>query len=226
MKILIVSATTFEIQPLFGLLNFNSHSEENLFSTTYNQLSIDVLITGVGMVATTYHTTKALLKKKYDIAINAGICGSFNNNLQIGSVVNIYEDCFSELGAEDGDNFLTLKELNLPGNTIITNTDSFDNEAIEQLPKVNGITVNTTHGNETSIDNVFQKFHPITESMEGAGFMFVCNEEKVPYVQMRAVSNFVERRNKNNWNIPLAIENLNGKVWEVLNGFSNSHPNP
>ena len=219
MKILIVSATTFEIQPLFGLLNLNINSGNNLFSAKYNQLNVDVLITGVGMVATTYHTTKALLKTKYDIAINAGICGSCNNNLTIGSVVNIYEDCFSELGAEDGSDFLTLQELNLPGNTIITNTHRFDNEVLEMLPKVNGITVNTAHGNEASINKVFQKFHPITESMEGAGFMFVCNQEKIPYVQIRAVSNMVEKRNKNNWNIPLAITNLNEKIREILSEY-------
>ena len=66
---------------------------------------------------------------------------------------------------------------------------------------------------------MFGKFHPNTESMEGAAFMFVCENEGIPYAQIRGVSNFVEKRNKENWNIPLAIENVSKKVFEILNEF-------
>ncbi len=216
MKILIVSATTFEVVPLFGQLNASFGDNGNFFSITYNGHTIDFLITGVGMVATSYHTAKALLHKQYDLAINMGICGTFNKNLELGSVVNIYHDCFSELGAEDGAEFLTLEELHLEGQTAILNETTISNAVINEIPKVTGITVNTVHGSEHNIEKVFNKFHPYVESMEGAAFMFVCQNEHVPYIQIRAVSNIVEQRNKNNWNIPLAIENLNKKVLEVL----------
>ena len=219
MKILIVSATTFEVAPLFEQLGISINSEKIFFEVKCNHISIDIIITGVGMVATTYHTTRALLAKKYNVAINVGICGSFNSNLEIGSVVNVYHDCISELGAEDGERFLTLKELQLPGKTEFENTFFTNNAAIELLAKVNGITVNTVHGNEASIEKTFYKFHPIVESMEGAAFMMVCLEEKIPFVQVRAVSNFVEKRNKENWNIQLAIVNLNNVLTEILNSF-------
>lgn len=216
MKILIVSATTFEVAPLFNRLGIPAATQELFFETKYNSIAVDFMITGVGMTSTAYHTTKAVLKTKYDLAINLGICGSFNNNLPIGSVVNIYHDCFSELGAEDGEKFLTLEELHLKGQTAVTNETTILNAVINEIPKVTGITVNTVHGNEHSIEKVFNKFHPYVESMEGAAFMLVCENENVPYFQIRAISNVVERRNKNNWNIPLAIEKLNEKAWEVL----------
>ena len=219
MKILIVSATTFEVAPLFRQLGISLSDEKKVFSSAHNNNTIDFLITGVGMVATAYHSTKGLLATKYDLAINIGICGSFNKNLEIGTVVNVYHDCFSELGAEDGNDFLSLKDLNLPGKSEFTGETLFKNKELDTLPKVNGITVNTAHGNENSINKVYEKFHPIVESMEGAAFMMVCSEEKVPYVQIRAVSNFVELRNKNNWNIPLAIENLNHKIFDILNSI-------
>jgi futalosine hydrolase len=219
MKILIVSATTFEVAPLFGQFGISLPNDNTFFSTTHHKHSIDFLITGVGMVVTSYHTTKALMNKQYDLAINTGICGTFNKNLELGNVVNIYQDCFSELGAEDGDNFLTLEELHLKGLTVILNEMNISNTVINEIPKVNGITVNTAHGNEQSIEKVFNKFHPYVESMEGAAFMLVCQNEHVPYIQIRAVSNIVEQRNKNNWNIPLAIENLNKKVLEIIIEF-------
>lgn len=218
MKILIVSATRFEIIPLLNIMGITSTFDAQIVSATYKNFKIDFLVTGVGMVATTYHTTKVLINK-YDIAINVGICGSFNKNIEIGSVVNIYQDCFSELGAEDGEQFLSLKELNLYGDIEVLNKSEIKNKVLNEIPKVNGITVNTTHGNNLSIEKVFHKFHPIVESMEGAAFMFVCKNENIRYVQIRAVSNFVELRNKNNWNILLAIENLNKKIIEILNVF-------
>lgn len=218
MKILIVSATKFEIDSLLKRIEPNRPINGGLMCCKYKNLEVDFLITGVGMVSTAYYSGK-ILNDSYDLAFNVGICGSFNSNLEIGTVVNVYEDCFSELGAEDGDAFLTLDDLQLDGIAKIQNNSGAINVEIEKLPKVNGITVNTSHGNETSIKKVVEKFHPIVESMEGAAFMFACENERIPYVQIRAVSNYVEKRNKDKWNIPLAIENLNKKVIEILDNL-------
>jgi len=218
MKILIVSATTFEVAPLFDQLKISLFANSNFVSVTHRNNTLDFLITGIGMVATTYYTAKAFAKK-YDFALNVGICGTFNKNLELGSVIHIYKDCFSELGAEDGEKFLTLEEIGLKGETEITNDTQISNFVLNEIPKVTGITVNTAHGNEQNIEKVFNKFHSYVESMEGAAFMFVCKNEQVPYAQIRAVSNVVEQRNKSNWNIPLALENLNKKVLEILEAF-------
>ncbi len=220
MKLLIVSATRFEIQPLLGHLGISADNGKKFISGNYKNIEIDFLITGVGMVATAYFIGKQI-NTTYDLAINAGICGSFNHNLDIGNVINVIEDCFSELGAEDGENFLSLQELNLGGVTTIVNSNfRFANAIIQVVPKVNGITVNTVHGNDTSIEKTVQKFHPIVESMEGAAFMMVCEQEAIQYIQLRAVSNYVERRNKETWDIPLAIKNLNSKLIEILDSLT------
>lgn len=216
MKILIVAATRMEIAPLLSHIGCTGVSDKGIYYCVYKGLDISILITGVGMVATALYLGKNA-NTSYNIAINAGVCGSFNSNLETGTVVNIIGDCLSELGAEDGDRFLSLAELNLPGITNIVNGNlNCGYRIIDDLPKVNGITVNTVHGNEISIEKVIQKFHPITESMEGAAFMIACDDAGVPYVQIRAVSNYVERRNRELWNIPLAIKNLNDKLIEFL----------
>ena len=219
MKILIVAATRFEVQPLLIQMESVRNFGSTLVSCNYKKLEINFLITGVGMVATAYYLGQNL-SNGYDLALNIGICGSFNRNLEIGAVVNVYEDCFSELGAENGDSFLSLEELELAGVSKLSNINlKISNSIIEMLPKVNGITVNTVHGNENSIKKTVQKFHPIVESMEGAAFMFACENEGIKYTQIRAVSNYVEPRNKEIWNIPLAIENLNTKTLEILDSY-------
>ena len=219
MKILIVAATKKEIEPFILSIKIIESINDTYYYGEFNSHEITISITGIGMVATSYFTTKAL-SKKYDLAINAGICGSFNKNLEIGDVVNIYEDCFSELGAEDDAIFLTLEEIGLKAVQKISGFQfQVENKIIGALPKINGITVNKIHGNEKSIEAVYDKFHPYVESMEGAAFMFVCEKENIPFLQIRAVSNYVEKRNKNNWNIPLAIKNLNEKIIEVIDSI-------
>lgn len=218
MKILIVAATKFEIEPLIKQMEISRHLNDKLVVCRYKNLKIDFLITGIGMVATAYHSGK-IINDSYDLALNIGICGSFNSNLEIGSVVNIVQDHFSELGAEEDEKTLSITEMGLEGKIELFNETIIKNKVLVEIPKVCGITVNTVHGNEKSIEKVFNKFHPNTESMEGAAFMFVCENEGIPYAQLRAVSNLVEKRNKANWNIPLAIENVNRKVLEIINEF-------
>jgi futalosine hydrolase len=198
MKILIVAATKHEVKPLLDKL-------EGL------KFKPDVVITGVGMLATTFSLTRILSANKYDRAINLGICGSFNRSLKIGEMVNITEDIFSELGAEDGDNFLKLSDMKFADkkDIFLKPKKKFASPAMRKFKKVKGITVNTVHGNKKSISKVISLYNPDVESMEGAAFFYVCNQFDIPAVQLRTVSNYVERRNAKNWNIPLAIEKLN-----------------
>lgn len=211
-----------EIEPLLSKMDSCLEANADLFHFKYGKLRIMIAIGGVGMVATAIRTMTLLDIENYDLLFNVGICGSFNRNLEIGTVVNVVEDCISELGAEDGDEFLSIEELGLgdiSGGPADEVRYQINNYVLDLLPKVNGITVNTVHGNEKSIDKVVQRFHPMVETMEGAGFILACQTNIKPYAQIRAVSNYVERRNKDNWNIPLAIENLNKKMLEILDAF-------
>ena len=79
---------------------------------------------------------------------------------------------------------------------------------LASLRAVNGITVNTVHGNDDSIARVTRRFSPDVESMEGAAFMYACLIHGVPFAQVRAVSNIVERRNRAAWKLAEAIANL------------------
>jgi futalosine hydrolase len=203
MKVLIAVATEMEAKEL-----------QNIKPSSHN---LTIAVTGAGMVATTYNLTKQMAETKFDLAINCGIAGSFDRSIAVGEVVYVEQDIFSELGAEDDAEFLSLAAMGLTGE------DSFSSKAFEKFPalnkfrKVRGITVNTVHGNEASIQKITGRLHPETETMEGAAFYFVCEREKVQSIQLRAISNYVERRNRDAWNIPLALRSL----YESLNMFMN-----
>jgi len=54
------------------------------------------------------------------------------------------------------------------------------------------------------------------ESMEGAAFFYVCMNEHIPCLSLRAVSNRVGERDKNKWNIPLALAELRKMLASIL----------
>src|SRR5262249_51536695 len=152
-----------------------------------------------------------------------GLGGSFDPEWPPGSVVLVTPDHLGELGAEDGDNFLTVRDLGLQRDNDppfeegrILNSAPPANAALQKLPSVEGITVNTVHGNARSIEVVVRRFLPQVESMEGAAFMFACTIADVPFAQVRAVSNFVEPRNRAAWKIPEAIDALGRAAREIV----------
>jgi futalosine hydrolase len=53
--------------------------------------------------------------------------------------------------------------------------------------------------------------------MEGAAFMFSCKLHKNRHIQIRSVSNYIEDRDVAKWDIPLAVQNLNQFMFDLLN---------
>lgn len=224
MNILIVSATYLEIEPLLTHFHFIEQTNQKLRRYTYKNHQIDVLISGVGMTFTAYWLGKILTSKVYDAAINLGLAGTFDDKIKIGKVVNVISDRIAELGAEDGEKFLSLIDMDLLQdedfmlqNGEMINSIPIENEFTKSLQKVSAITVNTIHGEENSIENIKTLFHPQVETMEGAAFFYACLLEGIPCLQLRAVSNKVERRNKENWDIKLAVKNLTEVSLKLIN---------
>lgn len=210
MKILLVAATDAEVSNLRHDLMQSLHT-------------IDVLVTGVGMAATAYALTKRLSKNKYDYVINIGLAGSFREEIEIGEVVNVISETFSDLGAQDDKNFLSVFDLGLQQkddfpfwNGKIKNDTPVKSASLSQLKKVKGITVNTVHGNENGIALAIKKHQPDVESMEGAAVFYVCMMEKIPFLELRSVSNKVEKRDRASWDIPVALENLRTVSLQML----------
>ncbi len=167
------------------------------------------------MVATAFVLGKHLASNQYDLAINLGIAGSFDRNIALGEVVEIVDDSFSELGAEDGDEFLSIEKLGF-GESNFKPSARLYNYGITHIKQVKAITVNTVHGNETSIQKITSRINPQLESMEGAAFFYACKQAGIPCLQIRAVSNYVEKRNRDAWQIGLAIKNLNSFAIDLL----------
>ncbi len=218
MKLLVVSATEGEVSIL------KKHMED----TGNTQHDVKLLVTGVGQVATTYALTRELTANKYDFVIQAGVGGSFDKNIPLGEVLLVTSERYGDLGAEDHDNYIDIFEMGLiDGNAppytaeLLTMPDSVYHKHI-MLPQVSGLTINTVSGNEHTIARRAERYGCTVESMEGAAFHYVCINEGAAFAQVRAVSNYVQSRDKSQWRMKDAIVNLN--KWLI--GFIDSCNSP
>ena len=186
---------------------------------------LDVCITGVGGINTAWAMHEWLICHPVpDLAINAGIAGSFRSAIQVGEPVLPVSDCFADLGVEINGEFFTLNEAGIgsrdnsqpEGERLKVGNEHFDK--ISRLARqVHAVSVNTASGSEASVKRLKNKFNPDIESMEGATFFYICIREKIPFFAVRSVSNYVETGERGSWDIPLALRGLAGKLEQILN---------
>ena len=220
---LIVAATAAEIDPLLAAVTQRSNPDGPLRSCTRGAHDVDVLTTGVGMVATAAWSSRVLGMHEYGLALNLGVCGSFDPEIPAGAVVQVISEELPEMGAEADDAFLTLHDLKLLERDDfpfrdgrLMNVAPPAIAALQPLPRVHGITVNTVHGRDSSIAAVRQRCDPQVETMEGAAFMYACLIRGTTFAEIRAVSNVVEKRNRAAWKLGEAIGNLNAVALRII----------
>jgi futalosine hydrolase len=232
MKVLLVAATAGEVEPVFRHLGGTELPKAGGLPQTLQRgkLEVDFVISGIGMVPTVYATTRALASKTYNLALNAGIGGGSSGLrlIHLTSVYHVTSQCLPEVGAEDGDAFLSLDDMQLPGNNekpfsdgVLHNLDIPQCIRDLDLHTISGRTVNLVTGSEATEKRRKKDFRlEELESMEGAGFFYACLKENVPFAELRAVSNYTGLRDRKSWKIPEAIATLNKTLIQLFDQLS------
>lgn len=200
MNVLIVAATDFEIEPFIQ-----------------QKKKADILVTGVGIPTTIFNLTKKLMSKNYDLAIQAGIAGTFNETFSLSEVVVVKEDCFGDIGMEEKGRFYSLfdngflKENEFP----FSDGKLFNHSKIlekSSLSKAKAVTINKISDDIFHNKMIHEKFNSEIETMEGAAFHYVCLQQKINFLQLRSISNKVGERDKSKWKLKSSIDNLNKEL--------------
>lgn len=218
MKILLAAATAGEIA---GINDWIADREEAGLAVP------DVLITGVGMLATTFSLTRKLCQQKYDLVIGAGVAGAFDTSIPLGSCVLVTEEQLGDLGAEDHDQFLDVFSLGLQH----PNDHPFSNGRLRAphvhlpiniytLRAVTGLTVQHVSGNAQTIASRRARYNSQVESMEGAALNYVCMQMNIPFLQVRSISNYVTPRDRSAWKMGEAVAALNKQLTDWLSKLS------
>lgn len=211
MNCLVIAATPIEIAPFLTYLK-----KEKKF-----KYEIDVLITGIGLTAATYALLNQINIKKPAFIIQAGVGGCFDKKIKLGTVVAIKKETIADQSVVELKTLKTLFDLKLlPQNKFpfsngwLVNSNDILRKI--KLKKVTGISVNEITTDKKKVKLYRDRFKPVIESMEGAALHYVSLMEKIPFLQIRSVSNYIAERNKQKWNLKEAVENLNKDLISIL----------
>lgn len=208
-NILIAAATVKEIGP------FLDHNRKASWK------NIDVLITGIGLTAATYHLSRQINLKRPNLIIQAGLAGCFDQKIPLGYVVAVKQDTIADESVVELKKLKTIFDLQLvpqnkfpySGGWLVNNSEELKKI---KLKKVKGISVNQITSSKQMIQFYKKQFNPVVESMEGAALHYVCLMEKVPFIQLRSISNYIGERDKRKWNMMDSIVNLNNELTRLL----------
>lgn len=208
MRIIITAATISEWMPVFVNMNTLYTGESQRLKVRFHQ-------SGVGMLASAVSLTRLVSEEKPDLIIQAGIAGCFDSDMSLGKVVVVKEEILGDLGVEEEGKWKDIFDLKLEK----SNYHPFEKRKLPnpwlstynllKLPELTGITVNQISTQPTRIEQLKKKYGAAVESMEGAALHFICREANIPFIQIRAISNYVGERNKAHWKMKEAIEALN-----------------
>jgi len=212
MNCLLAAATPREIGP------FIAHYRDQ-----DAQHDIDILPTGIGLTSATYAITKQIRLKKPELVIQAGIAGSFDKNIPLGSVVVVKQDVIADLSVIEKKELVTMFDLKLISESTAPYQKGWLVNPHTDLLKMTGLktvksaSVNHITTSKSMMKLYEKKFKPGIESMEGAALHYVCLMENIPFLQIRSISNYAGERNKAKWNFTDSIQNLN---LELINFFN------
>jgi futalosine hydrolase len=211
MNCLLLSATAMEVSP------FLSHLNETQ-KRWHIDLEMDVLIGGIGLTASTYQLTRHLSIRKPDLVVQAGVAGGFDKHLPLASVVCVKKDRIADESVVEEKQLRTLFDLRL----LDKNQPPYNQGWLQnpyttllersRLQQVTGITVNHISTSNKMMALYHEHYKPSLESMEGAALHYVCLMENIPFIQLRAISNYAGERNKKKWKMADAVSNLNKEL--------------
>ena len=208
MRVIITAATVAEWMPSFLEMN-------HLYTGESQRLKVQFHQSGVGMLSSAVSITRMVMEDKPDLIIQAGIAGCFDTTALLGRLVIVKEEALADMGVEEDGKWKDIFDLKLEKSSYHPfERRKLPNPWLEKynllkLPEVSAITINEISTHKERIQQLIKKYDPFIESMEGAALHYVCREANIPFVQMRSISNYIGERNKANWKIKEAIDNLN-----------------
>ncbi len=215
LNILIVSAVIEEQLPIQKTYN-------QRIATACKHIQVSFLISGIGILQSTYSILDYIYQHKPDLVIQVGIAGSYQLHYSIGTTtVNIIEEIQGDWGKKIANNWMDIFDLGyievnqFPYQKKWMKNPWIEKYKIDFLPLAIGVTVNQI-SDEEQRGRITSTYNPDVETMEGASLFYTCLKMNTPFLQIRSISNKVGVVNKSEWDIKGALESLHNQVIQLL----------
>lgn len=194
--------------------------------------SISVLICGVGPVEATLSLTRFLAgtnSSSVTTVINFGVGGAYP-----GSGLSQLDICFADrevLGdlavctregmAELPDSLPLVRDFSMEKG-LLAEAEQFCHQHGYPFRKGPFTTVCCTSGTAERGRVLRAKYNAVCENMEGAALARVCREFGLPFLELRAISNMVEERDLDGWQLEAAADRAAAFTAEIALYLLNS----
>ena len=219
MRVIITAATNGEWMPSFQKIN-------PAYAGTNKRFSVGFHESGIGLLASSVSLMKMFVQETPSLIIQVGIAGCFDKKVPLGKVFAVKDDFAGDIGVMENKVWKDLFDLKLDKpNDAPYEKKSLPNPWLSQynllkLPTKKGVTINTISTDKNKINLYSGRYKATLESMEGAALHYMGRDLNIPFIQIRAVSNYVGERNKAKWNMQEAIYNLNETLLQYLDALN------
>ena len=232
----IILPTHTELEPLLGMLTGAAEVSlggRTGYSGILSGRSVRLIESGIGQANTAQTMTAVLEQGPPGLVVLCGCAGAYRGTgLKVGDVAVATEEVYADLGLLTPAGWEGLEETGIPlmetggapsyGRFILT--DAFNDalakaasDAVLEPPAGSGerpgvhfgvfLTVSTVSGTAERGDTLHKRFGGICENMEGAAAAQVAAHYGSPLIEVRGISNMVEDRDRERWDITAASAN-------------------
>lgn len=225
MKILVTAAEEQELRRAERAFDMVKKSKDV-------KAQVEFRLTGIGAVQACHCVTREVVAAAaagdpYNLVVNLGIAGSYDlEAFPIGSAAVISREHFADLGFGSEEGFSDLFQYG------ILEKDGFPytkgalarqllpyphiEKVLEKYGAGAGATVQCVTGTQARCNEIVAMYDPQIESMEGAGVYYAALMEKVPFFELRTVSNAVGERDTSKWESKAALDTLEECCREIF----------
>lgn len=201
--------------------------------------NVSLCVGGMGKVNAAHAATLLLSEFQPDALVVFGIGGAYpSSGAAVGDIAIAKEEIAGDEGVMTLDGFRDTEYIGIPliktaASTLYTTYPASDSllkhvlQAIvsgEQTQSIKAhlgsfVTLSTCTGTTSRAQELESRYHALCENMEGAAAVQVAELHGVPWVEIRGISNIVEDRFTEKWNIPLAANVAQKAVMQILEVF-------
>ena len=228
-NLLLVSATELEsgaIQSALGNAKTAQHAGKTVIVGNLCGWRCTLLHTGIGAVNAAHALTCQLEGQLPDLVIQFGIGGAYvPTGLPIRSVVLATEEIYGDVGVVTPEGWKPADEIGIPlvhSDPPHFNRFPLDSQLVATATEICGarcgtfVTVSQCSGVQAIGDALHTRFNALCESMEGAAAAHICTLYAVPFLEVRGISNLVEDRQPDRWDIPGAADAAQSALIKII----------
>lgn len=198
-------------------------TEYELAGLDLDKNKVNTYVLGVGSLqfGLALQSMVTLQAQQHDLLILIGMAGAAGGKHSLGECVCIQNDVQGDVGAFENGHFSDLVDLKLITPTIAyENFNQYNHPLLTDLTFAQSITVNSVTEDKHINQLRLGKYHASVENMEGAAFHLLCNENKIPFLHLRGISNYIGERDKSKWKLDEAKASYQALTKKIVSAWN------